>query len=157
MISSGARYAIRAMLYIAHHAYGTVTTREISERKKIPRVFLTKIIERLVHAGLLTSRRGFQGGVALALPAEKITLRKVIESIDGPLVDNPCLIRPEECECEEECPANLAWLSVYNKLIELMESHTIASMACIKEPVCPDNPLVSSGTSARQRRVRGVA
>ena len=62
--------------------------REVSRATSIPETFLSKIFQRLVRNGLIRSRRGFRGGFHLARPASQITLREVIEALQGPLASS---------------------------------------------------------------------
>ena len=59
--------------------------REISRATAISEAFLAKIFQKLVRSGLVRSRRGFRGGFFLARPASQITLREVIEALEGPI------------------------------------------------------------------------
>ena len=59
--------------------------REISRATAISEAFLGKIFQKLVRSGLVRSRRGFRGGFFLARPASQITLREVIEALEGPI------------------------------------------------------------------------
>lgn len=136
LISSAARYGVKAMLDIVNNAdEARVRTCEISERQRIPRAFLTKIIERLVHAGLLTSQRGANGGLALAKPVHEIPLLEIVEAINGHIRRNPCFIRPDKCVCNRECPIYEAWDVMQNNFAELLANHTLGSMVCGKKPV----------------------
>lgn len=97
-ISRQADYAIRAIMDLAALPDGElVQTREIARRQNIPERYLPTIIRTLARAGLLRTLRGSHGGVTLARNAGAITIRDVIEAIDGPLLLNRCMIRPGEC------------------------------------------------------------
>ena len=58
---------------------------EVSRATSISESFLSKIFQKLVRSGLVRSRRGFRGGFFLARPASQITLREVIEALQGPI------------------------------------------------------------------------
>jgi Rrf2 family protein len=47
--------------------------------------YLLKILQQLVRANVLRSKRGPRGGFSLAKPTNKITMLEVIEAVDGPL------------------------------------------------------------------------
>lgn len=97
-ISRQADYAIRAILDLARIPAGELTqTREIARRQDVPEKYLPTIVRTLARAGLIRTLRGSHGGISLARPAEEITLRDVIEAIDGPILLNRCQIRPGEC------------------------------------------------------------
>jgi Rrf2 family transcriptional regulator, iron-sulfur cluster assembly transcription factor len=85
-LNRGVEYGIQGLLYLARSDGGRSThLREVSSATAIPETFLSKIFQRLVKNGLIRSRRGFRGGFHLARPASQITLREVIEALQGPL------------------------------------------------------------------------
>jgi len=97
-ISRQADYAIRAILDLALIPAGELTqTREIAHRQDIPEKYLPTIVRTLARSGLIRTLRGSHGGVSLARPPEEITLRDVVEAIDGQILLNRCQIRPGEC------------------------------------------------------------
>ena len=51
----------------------------------LPEGYLLEVLQPLAQAGILLSLRGPNGGYRLAWPAGRITLREVIEAVDGPL------------------------------------------------------------------------
>ena len=89
-------YGIEGLMYLAR-AGGERSTllREVSRATSIPETFLSKIFQRLVKSGLIRSRRGFRGGFHLARPASQITLREVIEALQGPLTLAASKVGPE--------------------------------------------------------------
>ena len=71
--------------------------------------FLSKVLQRLVHTGMVTSHRGTGGGFCLKELPEKITLLDVIESIEGPLELNVCLGSGQGCDREGWCGTHSVW------------------------------------------------
>ncbi|MFQ6032879.1 MAG: RrF2 family transcriptional regulator, partial [Candidatus Zixiibacteriota bacterium] len=91
-------YAIRGMLYLAEQPEGRVTTiSEIALKRDIPRGFLAKIFQTLAKSGLVYSTQGNTGGFLLGKSKDKITLREIVEAVDGPVYLNYCLIHRGEC------------------------------------------------------------
>ncbi len=137
MLSKGAGYAVRAMIDIATVPNGGVAiTREIAKRQDIPQVFLTKIIQRLAKGGLIESHRGAYGGVKLARPAADISLRQIVETIEGPVLLNDCLMRPGKCPLESTCPIHDIWLEAEEKLLETLEGCSLAYLAERSKELC---------------------
>jgi Rrf2 family protein len=85
-VSAKTDYACVAMLELAssQHSGEPVRIREIAERHNIPQRFLVQILLQLKGAGLVASTRGASGGYQLARAPEEISLREVIEVIEGP-------------------------------------------------------------------------
>lgn len=85
-VSSQVRYAICAVFDLAYNGLGEpVQTRVVGERQKIPVRYLEQIFQRLRRVHLVEARRGPRGGFRLARPAAEITLRDIVEAIEGPL------------------------------------------------------------------------
>ncbi len=88
-ISRSTGYALIAVGYVAqHYQKGAVLAQKISKAYGIPLEYLLKILQQLVKAEVLRSKRGPRGGFFLARPADQITLLDIIETVDGPMVTN---------------------------------------------------------------------
>lgn len=86
-ISRSTGYALVAVGYIAeNYKDGAILAARISEEYSIPLEYLLKILQQLVRAGVLRSKRGPRGGFFLARRAEDITLLQIVEAVDGPLM-----------------------------------------------------------------------
>jgi Rrf2 family protein len=92
MISSKAKYALRAAIMLAEHHVetGWLPTNAIAEREAIPRKFLEAILVQLRDNGLIDSRRGSLGGHRLAREPASISVADIIRMVDGPLALTPC-------------------------------------------------------------------
>src|SRR5437899_4153018 len=91
-MTKGVEYGIEGILYLARHDRDEpALIRDISRATAIPENFLSKIFQRLASRGLLRSRRGFRGGFSLARPAGRITLREIVEALQGPIEFHRCL------------------------------------------------------------------
>lgn len=103
LVTREADYAIRCVMEVARHE--RISAAQVAELQGISPTFLGKIVQSLARAGILATRRGVGGGVALAMPIGSITLLQVIEAIEGPLCLNECLTEPPRCLHSETCPA----------------------------------------------------
>lgn len=92
-VSRSIGYALLAVGYIARkqEVEGRVSSQAVSEEYDIPLEYLLKILQQLVRARVLSSKRGPQGGFWLAAPPSKITMLDIIEAVDGPLSREPGL------------------------------------------------------------------
>lgn len=89
-LSKKSEYAIRALLAMSRHAMGRIhTLQELSAREGIPPKFLEQILAQLKKAGILNSRRGSQGGYALARPPSQILLGEILDLIEGSKASPP--------------------------------------------------------------------
>jgi Rrf2 family protein len=85
-IGTATRHAMITAGCIAQHANeGSVKSTFISEEHGIPHDYLQKILQRMVKANILRSKKGPKGGFTLARPAKEITLLEIIEVESGPM------------------------------------------------------------------------
>jgi len=85
-ISRSTGYALLAVGYIAQHwDEKIILSQDISKEYDIPLEYLLKILQQLVRANVLRSKRGPHGGFSLAKSAKKITMLQIIEAVDGPM------------------------------------------------------------------------
>jgi Rrf2 family protein len=86
-------YAIRGLSELAaRNGTGPVLLDEIVAGTDLPRDFVAKIFQRLVHGGLLKSAKGRNGGFSLGRPAHLITLMEIIEIIEGIQPMDHCVV-----------------------------------------------------------------
>lgn len=87
-ISVKVDYACRVLAEMArlHGAAGLAQIEHLARTEAVPANFLAQILGQLREAGLITSRRGVQGGYALARPPEQISLYDIMKAIDGELL-----------------------------------------------------------------------
>lgn len=132
-ISRQADYAIRTIIHLANMPRGELTqTREIAHSEDIPEKYLPTIVRTMARAGLLRTLRGSHGGVSLARPASKITIRDVVEAIDGPVLLNRCLIRPGECGGDGDevlCSLHRFWENMVEEIEREMDAVNFAALA----------------------------
>jgi Rrf2 family protein len=128
-ITRSGEYGLRGLLFLAQHpSEKMVLVSEISKNQNIPETFLAKIFQRLSKAGLLRSSRGLRGGFSLGKPAGRITMREVIEAIEGPIALNRCLVREGECEEEEDCPIHRVWEQAQQCVVEILDRTTMEDL-----------------------------
>ena len=129
LISRATDYATRAMLYVAERDSGGVaTTQEIAEHQGISQVFLPKIVQRLVQAGLLRTYRGAAGGVSLSQPASETNLRQIVEAMEGPITMNRCMLGPGECFRDKICPVHEVCTKLQKDLLDTLERTTLSHL-----------------------------
>ncbi|MDB6162768.1 MAG: Rrf2 family transcriptional regulator [Xanthomonadaceae bacterium] len=109
MLTNKAKYGLRAMCTLASSEQEWLQARAVAARARVPEKFLEAILLDLRRAGFVVSRRGHQGGHALAKPAEEIMVGDLIRAVDGPLAPVRCasMTAYEPCaDCEH--PDNCA-------------------------------------------------
>ena len=82
MFSETVEYALRAVVFLAAQPTGPRTTQGIARGTLVPPAYLSKVLQRLVHAGILRSQRGIGGGVALLKQPNEVTILEVVQAMD---------------------------------------------------------------------------
>src|SRR5215213_6437777 len=104
IFSSASEYAIRGVAKLsARGEAGRVLLDDVIAGTGLPRDFMAKVFQKLIHAGVLRSAKGRGGGFSLARPAHEITLMQVVEAIDGPQTHDRCVIGFARCSDEMPC------------------------------------------------------
>lgn len=94
-------YALRIISALAKHNE-VVDAKKLSEETSVTQKFTLKILHKLVQGKLVSSYKGIGGGYKLRLPADEITLKTVIELIDGPIAIVRCLESSESCSLNHD-------------------------------------------------------
>lgn len=123
-------YAIRGIIYLAQQPEGRICLlAEVAEGADVPATFLAKIFQDFGRIGLVQSFRGAGGGFTLARPATQITLRQVVEAVEGPIIPNHCLAGPRLCSRSATCRAHEVWQTVQNRVVDALDGVTLAELA----------------------------
>jgi Rrf2 family iron-sulfur cluster assembly transcriptional regulator len=118
------------MTHLARRPAGEISAlRDIGAEQDIPESFLAKIFQSLVHAGLVVSQRGAHGGFSLARPAAEISMREVIEAVDGPISLNGCVLWPEDCRRSGGCRMHEVWVLAQEQMMGVLDAVTLAELA----------------------------
>jgi Rrf2 family transcriptional regulator, iron-sulfur cluster assembly transcription factor len=129
-LTRGGEYGIRGVLYLAQQEEGRVSMLSaIAQAQDVPPRFLAKIFQSLAKAGVVKSHRGAKGGFSLARPASEVTIRDVVEAIEGPIQLNVCLAEPGECDQDHYCPMHQVWQDAQVRMLEVLGHTTFAEMA----------------------------
>jgi Rrf2 family iron-sulfur cluster assembly transcriptional regulator len=122
-------YAIRGILYLAGLPQGKVALiSEIAETAEVPKSFLSKIFQSFAKIGLVHSARGTGGGFTLARPPAQITLREVVEAVEGPIVPNRCLIGQGTCDKDATCSVHPVWRRVQTEVVGILDGITLEDL-----------------------------
>jgi Rrf2 family protein len=97
-ISEAASMALHAMVLLACEGeQRTLSSKKLASVLGRSEAHLSKVLQRLVKAGLIGSTRGPKGGFALKRPAGEISLLDTYEAIEGPLEETKCLLGQPIC------------------------------------------------------------
>ena len=130
IFSRQCEYALQAVLYLALKPAGEMTSiKELTSKLSIPYHFLAKILQDLKNKGLLDSLRGPMGGFRLAMSADRISLIRIVEAIDGPGVFTNCVLGFEECSSKNPCAVHQTWGDLRDKIRNMLADKSVAELA----------------------------
>jgi Rrf2 family protein len=129
-LTRAADYGVRVMIQLAAlSGNGRVSLPELARATGAPESFLSKVLQSLARAGLISSRRGQLGGFHITPRGAAASMREVIEAIDGAICLNLCLIPGRSCSRKAHCPAHPVWIEAQQAMMEVLSGASIASLA----------------------------
>ena len=135
-------YAVRVLIHLATLPEETrVLLPDLALATDAPESFLSKVLQSLAHAGLLSSRRGKLGGFAILPRGREATILQIIEAIDGPVCLNVCLNGGRDCDRKSTCPAHPVWARAQRAMFDVLVSATVSSLAAKAAPQAPPSSL----------------
>ena len=118
-------YALRILSALAE-SDSIIDASAVSERTSVTLRFTLKILHKLVQGNLVSSYKGRVGGYKLKIPADEITLKNVIELIDGPIAIVRCLENGETCSMNKEKTA-----CIYHHIFDKISFDLAAKLSSI--------------------------
>ncbi len=122
-------YGLVCMAYMAKHTQTTLMTiKEIAQKENYPVPYIEKILQALRQAGLVTSQQGNHGGYALARKPSEITLRQIIDALEGSTFEIFCAPETrEDIVCTHFCLCGIkpVWRKTKQILDEFYDSITL--------------------------------
>ncbi len=126
IFSKKCEYGMQAVLYLAAQDKGTVvSSEEISRVLKIPKEFISKILQSLRDSGIIFSTKGKSGGFGIAKDPSEIKLIDIVEAIDGLEMFNSCVLGFPECSPETPCPVHDSWGALRTQAYEMLSVETL--------------------------------
>lgn len=140
IFSKRCEYGLQAVLYLATYDKGTVVSADdIAKKLKIPKEFVSKILQSLTESGIISSRKGKSGGFSLARDPKNIKAIDIVAAIDGLDMFNKCVLGFLHCSPTNPCPLHDKWgvlrTQTYNMLnedtIDTFKAKTLKKVAAI--------------------------
>ncbi|MGI6148712.1 MAG: Rrf2 family transcriptional regulator [Firmicutes bacterium] len=127
-ITKKTEYAISALIELAQNPGEYISSKEIAHRQEIPVNFLPQIIALLGTEGWVEGVRGPGGGVRLLVDPNSISVKDVIELIEGRVAISRCLTNELGCSRLGRCPLHSVWQEAQTALMGVLGRITIARL-----------------------------
>lgn len=104
---------------------GLVSVRKMQE-SGLPRSFLVKIARDLIKAKLIVAKEGRGGGYSLAKDPNSVTLRQVVEAIDGDVATSTCLVHgAKKCPLADKCPHKTMMVKLTSEINDVLSKYKL--------------------------------
>ena len=82
MFSQTVEYALRAVVHLADQSPRPQTTDQIAAATRVPKAYLSKVLQGLARANIVQMKRGSGGGVTLARSPTELTILDVVNAVE---------------------------------------------------------------------------
>lgn len=129
IFSKKCELALQAVLYLSVKGEETIfNASEISGELKVPKEFVSKMLQTLTESGIVGSKKGKNGGFYLAKRPADIKLIDIVEAIDGNDVFNNCVLGFPGCSMEEPCPVHEKWGKLRDEAYNMLSEETLEQL-----------------------------
>lgn len=128
-------YGLVCLIYMAKNAelkFDPITIKELVEAEQFSQTYTEKIMQTLRQAGIVHALHGNHGGYVLARNPQEITLKEIVEALEGGTFDIFCQPKIREeiiCTHFPLCGIKPVWEKTKNVLDELYQSLTLSMIA----------------------------
>lgn len=101
---------------------------EVSNELKVPKEFVSKVLQILTDSGIVGSKKGKSGGFYLAKRPSEIKLIDIVEAIDGLEVFKNCVLGFPGCSHKEPCPVHDKWGKLRDDAYKMLSEETLEQL-----------------------------
>jgi Rrf2 family protein len=128
-ISTRTRYGTRLMTVLAlEYEKGPVFLKDIARKEKISEKYLSQIIIPLRANGLVNSFRGAHGGYVLSMPPSQITVKDIVEVLEGGLTLVDCIQDVDICNHTSRCVTREVWEKLSANIADTLGSISLQDL-----------------------------
>ena len=130
-ISAKEQLGLRAIAELAvHYGAGPVPLSQVARAQDLSVAYLEQVVPALRTAGLINSTRGAKGGYTLARRPDKITVGEVLRALNGDILPVRCVTAKDTPPCPRSpsCAARTVWKTVHSRVLEALDSMTLADL-----------------------------
>lgn len=126
IFSKRCELALQAVLFLSTQSNEKLfNAGEISEKLKVPKEFVSKILQTLTNNGIVGSKKGKSGGFYLEKNPSEIRLIDIVIAIDGLEVFHKCVLGFKGCSFEEPCPVHDKWGALREQTYKMLSEQTL--------------------------------
>lgn len=126
--SKTTEYALRVLTTMALGGKKLYSAEDLYQELKIPRRYLRRLLTDLSKAGLIAGTRGRSGGFVFAKDPDKITLKEIIDLVEGKETLNPCILGFSACVADGHCTMHADWIEAKAQMEVVLTRTTLGSL-----------------------------
>ena len=145
-LSTKAEYGLKAMIDIAlQSGEKPVQVIDIARRQNISRESIAVLMVDLKRAGLVASVRGPSGGYLLTRESADISIRQIIEALEGPI---GVVLKQKSPRHGSGAAIHETWRNCLTTLVNSLEETSLESLAKISAPPPSSGKVLSANSNA---------
>lgn len=122
-------YSVVLLVHLSRAHGARMSASQLSQMTKLPEPTVSKILKILSRGNIVTSTRGASGGYALEMPADRVSILRVIEAMEGPVTMASCVDDvTDTCSISCHCTVKGRWDTVNDALKKALGDISLASM-----------------------------
>jgi len=123
-------YALMMVTLLAQAGEGKLVSVASMQDYGLPRSFLVKIARDLIKAKLVIPKEGRGGGYSLSVAPSKVTLKHVVEAIEGEVATAACLVHgAKKCPLQDKCPHRSVMVKLTEQLGSVLSQYKLSDLA----------------------------
>ena len=128
IFSKSCELGLQAVLFLSTKSKKIYRAEEISTELKVPKEFVSKVLQILTASGIVGSKKGKNGGFFLAKLPDQIKLIDIVEAIDGLYVFKSCVLGFPGCSHETPCPVHDQWGKLREEALKMLSEETLENL-----------------------------
>ncbi|MDF1611596.1 RrF2 family transcriptional regulator [Stygiobacter electus] len=128
IFSKSCELGLQAVLFLSTKEKRLFNAFEVSKELKVPKEYVSKVLQMLTASGIVGSRKGKNGGFYLAKEPIEIKLIDIVEAIDGLEVFKTCVLGFPGCSHETPCPVHEKWGKLRDEAYRMLSEETLEDL-----------------------------
>jgi Rrf2 family protein len=129
IFSKKCELGLQAVLYLSTLEQDQkVNASQVAEKLKVPKEFVSKVMQILTESNIVASKKGKKGGFYLGKDPAEIRLIDIVTVLDGTAVFNSCVLGFPGCSVTTPCPMHNEWGKIRTIAYNMLSTETLATM-----------------------------
>ncbi len=134
-ISKLTDYGTVVLAHLAANSSSVRSAADVAGATGIALPTVSKLLKALARSGLVTSRRGANGGYRLSRSASDISAADIIDALEGPVSITECSAAENLCEHEDVCSVGGSWQRINIAIRRALNDVSLSDLLRTRSPV----------------------